>query len=65
MSNQVEFRSSQRIQGQRLNYAFTGTVDGDKMSGDVNLGEYGSARWTAERHHYKTPGGIVRPVKKA
>jgi hypothetical protein len=35
------------------------------MSGDVNLGEYGSARWTAERHHYKTPGGIVRPVKKA
>lgn len=65
MSNQVQFRSSQRIQGQRLNYAFTGTVDGDKMSGDANLGEYGAARWSAERHHYKAPGGIVRPVKKA
>lgn len=54
--NQVKFRSSQRIQGQRLSYEFTGTVDGDKIAGKVNLGEYGEASWTAERHHYRSAG---------
>jgi seryl-tRNA(Sec) selenium transferase len=64
-ANQVHFRSSQKIEGQRLSYEFTGTVDGDKMAGSVNLGEYGDARWTAQRHQYRTPGGVVRPVKSA
>lgn len=64
-ANQVHFRSSQKIQGQRLSYEFTGTVDGDKMAGNANLGEYGEARWTAERHQYRTPGGMARPVKHA
>ncbi len=64
-ANQVHFRSSQKIQGQRLSYEFTGTVDGDKMAGNLNMGEYGEARWTAERHQYRAPGGVVRPVKRA
>jgi len=64
-ANQVHFRSSQKIQGQRLSYEFTGNVDGDKMAGDVNLGEYGEARWSAQRHQYQVPGGIVRPVKRS
>ncbi len=64
-ANQVRFRSSQKIQGQRLSYEFTGTMDGDKMAGNVNLGEYGEARWTAQRHEYRTPGGVVRPVKRS
>ena len=64
-TSQVRFRSSQRIEGQILSYEFTGTVDGDKMGGDVSLGEYGSARWTAQRHQYHTPGGVVRPVKRS
>jgi hypothetical protein len=59
----VHFRSSQKIQGTRLFFAFSGTVDGDKMAGDVNLGEYGAARWTAHRHEYQSPSGVVRPVK--
>jgi hypothetical protein len=63
--NQIRFRSSQRIEGQMLSYDFKGIVDGDKMGGDVGLGEYGSARWTAERHHYQAPGGVVRPVKRS
>ena len=67
-ANQVHFRSSQRIQGQRLSYQFTGTVDGDKMSGTVNLGEYGEAHWTAQRHHYRglraglSPSHLGSPV---
>ena len=62
-ANQVRFRSSQKIEGTRLFYDFSGTVDGDKMSGSVSLGEYGEARWTAQRHRYQTPGGVIRPVK--
>jgi L-seryl-tRNA(Ser) seleniumtransferase len=64
-ANLVRFRSSQRIQGTRLSYDFTGTVNGDTMSGDVNLGEYGAAKWTARRHQYKSPRGVIRPVKRA
>jgi D-glucosaminate-6-phosphate ammonia-lyase len=64
-ANQVHLRSSQRIEGTRLSYDFTGTADGDQMTGTVNLGEYGEAKWTAQRHKYQTPGGVIRPVKKA
>jgi D-glucosaminate-6-phosphate ammonia-lyase len=63
-ANQVHFRSSQKIEGQLLSYEFAGTVDGNKMSGTVNLGEYGMATWAAERHHYAAPYGTPRGVKK-
>jgi seryl-tRNA(Sec) selenium transferase len=36
--------------GDSLNYAFTGKVNGDEMTGDVSLGEYLDARFTAKRH---------------
>ncbi len=55
--NTVRFQSSYRIQGQRLSYNFTGTVEGDRMSGTVNQGEYGETRWTAERHKYPKRNG--------
>jgi hypothetical protein len=64
-ANEVRFRSSQKIEGQRLSYEFTGKVEQDKMSGDVDMGEYGPAKWSAQRHHYQAPGGVVRPVKKS
>jgi L-seryl-tRNA(Ser) seleniumtransferase len=51
----VKFQSRYRIQGQTLSYAFTGTVDGEKMTGTVNMGEYGETTWTAERHKYPAP----------
>jgi uncharacterized pyridoxal phosphate-dependent enzyme len=52
-ADQVRFHSRQRIQGQVLSYQFEGTVTGDAMSGKVNLGEYGEAEWSAERHQYR------------
>ncbi|HZT37916.1 MAG TPA: hypothetical protein VFA28_08450 [Bryobacteraceae bacterium] len=64
-ANQVHFRSSQKIEGTRLSYEFTGVVNGDSMSGTVDLGEYGQAQWAAQRHKYRAPGGVIRPVKKA
>ena len=37
--------------------AFEGTEQGGKLAGTVALGEYGDARWTAERHTYRTGRG--------
>jgi L-seryl-tRNA(Ser) seleniumtransferase len=48
--DRVTFRSSLPVGSQRLNYSFSGRVTGDAMSGEVDLGEYGSAKWSARRH---------------
>lgn len=64
-ANQVHFRSAQQIEGQRLSYEFAGTVEGDKMNGTLNMGEYGMSEWSAERHQYGSPYGQAKPVKKA
>jgi L-seryl-tRNA(Ser) seleniumtransferase len=36
--------------GDSLNYTFTGRVSGDELAGDVSLGEYLDARFSAKRH---------------
>ncbi len=48
----ARFRSSHKVHGTRLTYDFTGTVDGDRITGTVDTGEYGVAPFTAERHKY-------------
>jgi hypothetical protein len=45
----VTFRISERIEGATLHYEFSGDVAGGRMDGVVKLGEYGQARWTAQR----------------
>jgi L-seryl-tRNA(Ser) seleniumtransferase len=47
--DRVRFRSSLPTSGQRLAYAFSGRVSGDTMAGELDLGEYGVAQWTARR----------------
>jgi L-seryl-tRNA(Ser) seleniumtransferase len=61
--DRVWFRSSLRYEGTRLGYDFEGRLENGTLSGTVDLGEYGKARWTAQRHQYGAPGGLVRPVK--
>ncbi|MFN7934689.1 MAG: aminotransferase class V-fold PLP-dependent enzyme [Bryobacteraceae bacterium] len=61
--NEVFFSSSHRYEGTRIGYEFQGQVSGDTMTGKVGLGEYGEATFTAKRHSYGRPGGVVRPVK--
>lgn len=39
--------------GDNLSYEFSGTLQGEAMSGDLDLGEYLTARWTARRHAYR------------
>jgi L-seryl-tRNA(Ser) seleniumtransferase len=52
-SNQVTFTSSLPTDGTRVSFQFTGTLSDGKLSGTVTLGEYGEARWMAERHPYR------------
>jgi hypothetical protein len=47
--NKIEFSSSGRIEGTSLRYKYQGTFDGKQMSGTVDMGEYGTARFTATR----------------
>ncbi|MBM3812422.1 MAG: aminotransferase class V-fold PLP-dependent enzyme [Acidimicrobiia bacterium] len=61
--NEIIFRSSHRYEGTRIGYEFSGVVKDDSITGTVHLGEYGQARFTARRHNYGQPGGVVRPVK--
>jgi len=35
--------------GDALNYRFSGTVDGDTMTGSLDMGEYLKATWSASR----------------
>ena len=48
--DRLQLRTALPVGGQRLTYGFSGRVTGDAMSGDLDLGEYGKARWTARRH---------------
>jgi D-glucosaminate-6-phosphate ammonia-lyase len=47
--DRVQLRSSLPHEGTRLNYRFDGRVQGHTIEGEVDLGEYGIARWTARR----------------
>ncbi|HTT65801.1 MAG TPA: hypothetical protein VMG35_28320 [Bryobacteraceae bacterium] len=45
----VTMRSAQRIEGAMLHYEFTGDAAGGRIEGVVKLGEYGQARFSAQR----------------
>ncbi|MFB3827575.1 MAG: aminotransferase class V-fold PLP-dependent enzyme [Bryobacteraceae bacterium] len=46
----VLLRSTHRYEGTALAYRFEGALEGAGMVGEVDLGEYGRARFTARRH---------------
>ena len=48
--DRVLMRNRMPYEGTTLTYSFQGHVAGNTMSGEVSLGEYGRAQWTA-RHH--------------
>ncbi len=43
--------------GAALSYRFTGKITGDSMSGDLDMGEYLTANWTAKRHTFGRANG--------
>jgi uncharacterized pyridoxal phosphate-dependent enzyme len=52
-ANTLRFQSSLPTDGVRVSFQFAGKVEDNKIAGTVGLGEYGEARFTAERHHYR------------
>ena len=53
--SQIRLRSTQRFEGTSLAYRFEGQLENaGTMKGTVNLGEYGTAQWTATKHRYRT-----------
>jgi uncharacterized pyridoxal phosphate-dependent enzyme len=47
--DRVQLRSSLPHEGTQLSYRFDGRIQGQTIGGEVDLGEYGKARWTARR----------------
>ena len=50
--DQVTLRSGFRYEGASLHYEFSGKLAADAMEGEVDLAEYGQARFVARRHRY-------------
>jgi len=50
--DRVRLRSGFRYEGASLSYQFQGKLAADAMEGEVDLGEYGKAQFTARRHRY-------------
>jgi seryl-tRNA(Sec) selenium transferase len=48
---QIELRSTMAVPGNFIEWTFRGTVQGNTMTGMVDLGEYGTAVWEAIRNH--------------
>jgi L-seryl-tRNA(Ser) seleniumtransferase len=61
----LRLKSNHRFEGTVLNYRFDGELNANQIAGTVNLGEYGTARWTATKHQYAEPKPVQRPVKPA
>ena len=47
--DRVKLRSTLPADGNVLSYVFTGSAAAQGISGDVRIGEYGSAKWRARR----------------
>jgi hypothetical protein len=48
--DRVKLRSTVPADGNTLTFVFSGSASGQELSGDVRIGEYGSAKWRARRH---------------
>ena len=48
--DRVTLRSVAEPEGDYLPYIFSGTISGDSFSGQIHLGEYRTAKFTAKRH---------------
>jgi uncharacterized pyridoxal phosphate-dependent enzyme len=46
-ANQIELHSNMQVPGNSIPWTFKGTVQGNTITGDVHMGEYGNATWKA------------------
>ena len=50
--NEVKFRSASKMLADNVPFTFSGTVNGDKMSGNIHHGEYLTSTFTATKYIY-------------
>ena len=61
--NQVKFLSNTSIPGDNINFTFSGIVSGDSMSGNIHMGEYLTAKFTAQKYKYPSARNkIIAPT---
>lgn len=48
-ADQLELKSGMAVGGNTIHWTFKGKVEGNEVSGSVNMGEYGDATWKAIR----------------
>lgn len=53
--NEIKLRSQERQAADNITFIFSGTVVGDKMSGNIHMGEYRTATFTAVKTESKRP----------
>ena len=60
--DQVKLRSAEHAPGDSITFIFAGLLSGDTIAGEVYMGEYLNAKFTAKRHVYPASrGSIVIP----
>jgi hypothetical protein len=55
--NRIRLSSSERLNAQSVPFTFTGTVANDAIEGDLAMGEYLAAKFTAKRFAQAQMGG--------
>jgi D-glucosaminate-6-phosphate ammonia-lyase len=61
--DEVKFKSNYRVPGDAITSIFHGALSGDTISGDLDMGEYLTGKFTARRYIYPTgPTPIVVPT---
>lgn len=58
-ADRLKLHGVMTVSGHAITWNFMGTVSGDAMSGTVNLGEYGEARWSARRDRGDGAGELL------
>lgn len=58
--DQVKLSSSERIMADNLTFVFSGTLTGDNITGQIYLGEYINATFSAHRDNYKSTRRKIR-----
>ena len=50
--DRITLRSDETLVGDELPYIFSGTLSGESFSGQIHLGEYRTAKFSAQKHRY-------------
>lgn len=61
--DEVHFSSRHRWEGASFGFNFVGKLSGDVITGEVDMGEYFTAPFTAKRHDFGSRQPPQRPVK--